>query len=255
MRYRKVLALFPYCTGGFSDFYYLMPGHFVFKVQDDLPEEMLTPVNCALAQVAYGLQRGGAGFGDTVVVQGAGGLGLYACAVAKEMGATRVIAIDGVPPRLELALQCGADEVIDLGEHTTPEARVERVRQLTEGRRADVVIEVVGVPGAIPEGLRMVRRGGTYVEIGNISQGSDVTVDASELIKAGVQWVSTLHYHPRVLPACLDFLVQARGRYALDRIVSHQYPLERISDAFQEAEWYGRQREAGVTRAIITMDG
>jgi len=255
MRYRKVLELHPYCTGGFADYYYLMPGHYVFKVPDELPEEMVTPVNCALAQVTYGLQEGGVRFGDAVVVQGAGGLGLYACAVAREMGASRVIAIDGVPERLNLARQCGADEVVDLNEYPTPEARIERVRQLTEGRGADVVVEVVGFPSVIPEGLRMLRQGGSYVEIGNISRGSHFTVDASMLLNLGVRWVSMLHYHPRVLPSALDFLVRTRGKYALDRVVSHKFPLERITEAFERAEWLGRQKEVGVTRAIITMTG
>lgn len=256
MRYRKVLELFPYCTGGFADYYYLMPGHYLYKVPDELPEEMVTPVNCALAQVIYGLQQGGVSLDDTVVVQGAGGLGLYACAVAKEMGAGCVIAIDGVPQRLELARRCGADETVDLNEYPSPEARVERVRALTEGRGADLVIELVGFPEAIPEGLQMLRQGGTFVEIGNISRGSSVTLDPSFLVRYGVRWVSCLHYHPRVLPQALDFLVRTRGKYALDRIVSHRFPLERITEAFQTAEWLGRQKEVGVTRAIIrTAEG
>ena len=79
-------------------------------------DEMVAPVNCALSQVVYGLNQAGLRFGDTLVVQGAGGLGTNACAVAKEMGADQVIVIDGMPGRLELAKKFGADQTIDINE-------------------------------------------------------------------------------------------------------------------------------------------
>ena len=100
-------------------------------------------------------------FGDVVVIQGAGGLGIYAAAVAAERGASKVISIDGQPPRLDLAKQCGATDVIDLNEFPTPEARVQRVKELTDGRGADIVVEVVGLAAATVEGLDMVRINGT----------------------------------------------------------------------------------------------
>ena len=57
------------------------------------------------------------------MIQGAGGLGVYACAVAREMGAGQIIVIDGVDERLELASEFGADEFVDLREYTTPGRR------------------------------------------------------------------------------------------------------------------------------------
>ena len=78
-----------------------------------------------------------------MVVQGAGGLGIYATAAASDMGAGQVITIDGLPNRLELARQCGAT-TIDINEYSTPESRVERVKELTEGRGVDVVLEGSG---------------------------------------------------------------------------------------------------------------
>src|SRR5205085_2106193 len=75
----------PYFTGAYSEYYYLRPGHWVFKVPDQLSDELVAPVNCALSQVIFALHRGGLRFGDSVVLQGAGGLGLYAAAVAREM--------------------------------------------------------------------------------------------------------------------------------------------------------------------------
>jgi len=212
----------------------------------------VAPVNCALSQVLYGLRRAGVKMGDTVVVQGAGGLGLNACAVAKEMGAERVIALDGLPTRLELAKQFGADEVVDIREAATDKERVGRVMELTQGRGADVVGEFVGLPGVVPEGLQMVRPGGTYLEIGNISFGQTVALDPSALVWGSKTIVGVVMYESWVIPEALDFLQRTRGRYPFDRTVSHRYAIEDINQAFSEAEWNREGADTATTRAVIT---
>ena len=83
-----------------ADYYYLPPGHYAYKVPDELPSDAVPPVNCALSQVLFGLERAKMDFGDTVVIQGAGGLGIFATAIASEKGASKVIVIDGQQPRL-----------------------------------------------------------------------------------------------------------------------------------------------------------
>ena len=108
----------------------------------------------------HGLEYAGMKFGDVVVIQGAGGLGIYAAAVAADKGASKVISIDGQTPRLTMAKNCGATDVIDMHEFGTPDARVARVRELTDGRGADIVVEVVGIAAATLEGLDMVRVNG-----------------------------------------------------------------------------------------------
>jgi threonine dehydrogenase-like Zn-dependent dehydrogenase len=187
-----------------------------------------------------------------VVIQGAGGLGVYAAAAAKEMGAGLVISIDGVKNRLELAKRCGADHVIDINALKNPQERVDRVKELTGHRGgADIVVEVVGYPQVVPEGLDMLRKGGTYVEIGNIWPGSTVMVDLSRILFNMTTIITTAHYHPSILPVALDFLQRTKDKYPLLEVVSHRFPLEQIGEAFQQAEWLGRQQEAHVTRAIL----
>lgn len=244
--------VFPRFTGAFAEYYYLRPGQWVFKVPDDLTDEVVAPVNCALSQVLYGLRQAGVKMGDTVVVQGAGGLGLNACAVAKEMGADRVIAIDGLPARLELAKRFGADEVIDIREAQLPQERVARVMALTQGRGADVVGEFVGLPGVVSEGIQMVRPGGTYLEIGNISFGQTTSIDPSALVWGSKTIVGVVMYEAWVIPAALEFLQRTRGRYPFDRTVSHRYALEEINRAFSEAEWNREGAETATTRAVVT---
>ncbi len=241
---------YPYCDGGYADYYYLPPGHYVFKVPDVLPDEAIPPVNCALCQVLYGIERAEMQFGDVVAIQGAGGLGIYTAAVAAERGASKVIAIDGQRPRLDLALQCGATDVIDIGELSTPAARVQRVKDLTEGRGADVVVEVVGLAAATEEGLDMVRINGKYVDIGNIVPQT-VTFPATKVITQQIRWFGLMHYNPWIVPAALDFLVRTKDKYPLSRVVSHSFPLADINKAFAFAEWQGKNTGTAATRVIL----
>ncbi len=238
-------------SGAYGEYYYLKPGGWVFKVPDEVTDEMATPVNCALSQVTYGLQKAGLRYGDTVVVQGAGGLGLNAIAVAKEMGADAVIAIDGVPSRLELAKRFGADEVIDITEHTSPMDRITKVKQLTQNRGGDIVVEVVGVPAVIPEGLAMLREGGTYLEIGNISFGRSVEIDPSMLVWGSKRIQGVIMYDPWVIPEALDFLVRTKDKYPHGDVVSHKFPLDKINEAFQSSEWANEGPVTKVNRAVI----
>ena len=241
---------YPFCDGGYADYYYLPTGHYVFKVPDILPDEAIPPVNCALCQVLYGIEQANMKFGDIVVIQGAGGLGIYAAAVAAERGASKVISIDGQRPRLELARQCGATHVIDLNEFPTPEARVQQVKELTEGRGADIVVEVVGLAAATVEGLDMVRINGQYVDIGNIVPQT-VTLPATKVITQQIKWHGVTHYDPWIIPVALDMLVRTRDKYPLSRVVSHSFPLAEINKAFEFAEWQGKGTGTAATRVIL----
>jgi threonine dehydrogenase-like Zn-dependent dehydrogenase len=191
-------------------------------------------------------------FGETVVIQGAGGLGLSAVAVAREMGAGRVISIDGVPARLRLAERFGADETIDINEYTSSKARIDRVRQLNGGSPADLVCDFVGSADAMPEGLGMLRAAGRYLEVGTITN-SPPTVDPASITMGSRRVVGVATYDPWVIPAALAFLVRTQGRYPHGEMVSHRFPLERSEEAFRQSEWLGKEPGASaVTRAVIT---
>lgn len=226
----------PHFFGTFAEYHYIRPNHTVFKVPADLTDDMVAPANCALSQVIYGLERVGFRFGETIAIQGAGGLGIYATAVAKEMGAAKVIVVDGIDERLELARAFGADEVIDLKEFKTPLERMMRVRSLTDGWGADVVAELVGFPQAIPEGLDMLGYGGRYLEMGNISFGLTYEAEPCKLVMDNKTMVGVLQYEAWALKKALDFLSRAKDRYPFERILSRSYPLEQINQAFEDQE-------------------
>jgi threonine dehydrogenase-like Zn-dependent dehydrogenase len=235
----------PHFKGTFGDYIYLYPNHAVFKLSDDLSDELVAGVNCAMAQVTCGLDLADLSVGEHVVIQGAGGLGLYAIAVARERGAGRIIVVDGVPERLDLAETFGADEVIDLRELPEARRRVDRVKELTGGWGADVVLELAGFPAVMEEGLQMVGSGGRYVEIGNISPGLTFAADPSLWVQANTRIIANNHYGRRHLRDALDMLRRARHRYPFHRIVSHKFPLEQIDEVM------AAQDKGHITRASL----
>jgi D-arabinose 1-dehydrogenase-like Zn-dependent alcohol dehydrogenase len=235
----------PHFYGAFGDYYYVRPGAAIFKVPDELDDTMVAGVNCALSQVVGGMQLAGLKLGEFVVIQGAGGLGVYATAVAKEMGAGRVIVIDSIPDRLELARGFGADEVIDIEQFPDSGMRVQRVLELTDGWGADVVAELVGHPRVCNEGLAMVGRTGRYLEIGNINPGLKFELDPSTLVFGNRSILGMVYYEAEHLQQALDLMRRTRTRYPWDKVVSHKFNLERINEAFVEAD------QGRVTRAAI----
>lgn len=226
----------PYFVGGYADYFLLPAGAIVYTVPDRVSDDIASGANCALSQVMYGLERVNQQLGETVIVQGAGALGLYAVAVAKARGAGRVIAIDGVPERLELATAFGADAVIDINTAATVKDRAKIVRDLTDGHGADVVVEVVGHPSAIDEGLKMLGQFGRYVEIGNINIGKTFEFDPSRFVFANKTMVGVSLYEPPVLSRALTFLEQHQDTLPLHRLAAAQYPLDGINEAFAAAE-------------------
>jgi L-iditol 2-dehydrogenase len=197
---------------------------------------MVAPMNCALAQVIYGLQRSGLRLGHSIVIQGAGGLGIYAAAVARDMGASTIIVIDRFEPRLQMAAAFGADHLINLQTYDTEQARVQRVRELTHGWGADICVEVVGSPSVIPEGIRMLKNGGHYLVMGSINPKQTVPLEAGRLVFGRITLVALATYEPWVIPQALDFMQRTRQRYPFDQLISHTFPLSAINEAFQQAE-------------------
>jgi threonine dehydrogenase-like Zn-dependent dehydrogenase len=241
----------PHFHGAYGDYYYVLPRQWVYVVPDELPDDLVAPVNCALSQVVYGLNRIGVWLGDTVVIQGAGGLGINAVAVARDMGAGRIIVVDGVAERLALARAFGADETINIREIPSAADRMARVKELTGGVGADVCVEVVGVPAVVQEGIDLLRVGGRYLMMGNIVPNASTEIVPHNAVRQPKAILGVLSYDAWVIPRALDWLARARQRYPFDRLLAARYPLEEINRAFEEADWAARAGQ--VPRAIITV--
>jgi threonine dehydrogenase-like Zn-dependent dehydrogenase len=225
----------PHFVGGFADYYYVGPAQTVFVVPDGVPDQLVAGANCALAQVIQGFERVALRMGESVVIQGAGGLGIYATAVAKWMGAANVIVIDGVADRLALAREFGADSTIDMTEYADGRARATRGRDLNAGG-ADVVVEVVGFPDAFGEGIGLLGQGGRYVEIGNISPGLTLTFDPAMLTLGNKTVHGVAFYEPASLLKAISFLDAAQDRFPFAKLLGTPYALDAINDAFADSE-------------------
>jgi L-iditol 2-dehydrogenase len=239
----------PHFLGAYAEYYLLKANQWIFKVPDGLADELVAPVNCAVSQVVYGLNQIGVWLGDTVVIQGAGGLGIYACGVAKDMGAGRVVAVDAIPERLELAREFGADETIDLRELPTKEARVQRVTDLTNGVGTDVCVEVVGVANVVQEGIEMTRVGGRYLWMGNIVPGAKAEIVPHDATRQPKTIRGVLAYDRWVIPRALDWVNRTKDKYPFDKLVGARFPLDQINEAFEQAEWTAGK--GSVARTVI----
>jgi threonine dehydrogenase-like Zn-dependent dehydrogenase len=247
--YGGVYGEFPYFFSTFADYFYVSATRPVFRVPDDLPDNVLAPVNCAMGAAIGALQAGGSGFGSRVVIFGAGGLGLTAAAAARDMGAESVIVLDRIPGRLELAKEFGATETINVDEFPDAEARVELVRQYTDGRGADVALELAGLAALLPEGVQMLGRRGTFVEVGLYYTGTTVSFDPSLVLRGEKRIVGSAGYPATLLPTIIDFLVRTKDTRPWDKLVSHRFPLAEINAALELADW--SRGDASVTRAVV----
>jgi L-iditol 2-dehydrogenase len=227
----------PHFFGGFGTHYYVNEDQYFFVVPDELDDQIVAGANCGLAQMLFTLDRTRLGAGSTLVVQGAGGLGLYAVAVAKERGA-RVIVIDGVPERVVLAERFGADHAIDMAEHTTPEARAERVLELTGGAGADVVLEVTGVSAAFTESVLLARVGGEVVSVGNLNvgEGFEVALSPGLITRKSLRVQGVLRYDPWYLDRALAFLVRTQGRFPFESLTKQAHPFDELEAAIHDGE-------------------
>jgi threonine dehydrogenase-like Zn-dependent dehydrogenase len=189
-----------------------------------------------LAQVIEGYARAGVRIGDSVAVQGAGGLGLYAAAVAKHAGAGKVIVVDGVPERLALAREFGADATVNMADVPDARARVARVRELNDGAGVDIAFEVAGFPDAFGEGIAYLGQGGRYVEIGNISPGLTLPFDPALVTLANKTVLGVAFYEPVSLQRAMGFLEATRDRVPFEKLRAAVYGLEAINEAFADAD-------------------
>jgi L-iditol 2-dehydrogenase len=167
--------------GGWSQKVYLEPGVIVAKLPDAVTFEAYIGGGCGLLTAVHIIERARITLGDTVVVQGAGAVGMSTAALARKAGAGLVIVVGAPADRLALARDMGADQVIDI-DTASPDERVQRVLDLTGGVGADVVVEAAGSARAFEEGLRMARNGGAYVIAGHYTNTGDSTINAHEHI-------------------------------------------------------------------------
>lgn len=221
----------PHFRGAYGEYYYLHKGQTVCKVPTTLSDTLVSALNCALCEALYALDQIGIQFGDTVVIQGAGGLGLYATALAKEMGAGQVIVVGRRTDRLALARTFGADATLSCQQMSVEQCR-QYVFDHTRGQGADVVAEFAGAPLAVEAGATLLRPGGRYVWVGNVTPGLRASIDPGTVVRMAQHITGVIGYAPWVVPRALDFLARRSHAYPFAQIISHAMPFPEINAAF-----------------------
>ena len=225
-------AEYPHLLGGWAEYMYLKPGTFFYKVPEavDPKVAVLAELMACAASLdklkdfgSYSLE--GFTTGDTVVVFGVGPLGLLHVAKLQIMGAGRIICIDKSNYRLDIAKKLGADVVIN-ADVTSAEERLELIRSMTRGLGADVVLHMTNRPQPVIEGIEMLRRGGTLLEMGNFADTGEVAINIHRHICSKNIRLIGLTNHPiigygpslRLFEKYADFVPFAD-------IVTHEYGL------------------------------
>jgi threonine dehydrogenase-like Zn-dependent dehydrogenase len=218
----------PHLFGGWSEYLYLRPGTAVFRVPDALPDDVA--VLTEIFAVTHSLERAARlprpnGFrpGDSVVIIGAGALGLAHAIKASLMGAGQTLVIDPSIRRRELASKLADAVALEPGELAVAE-----VRERCAGEGADVVVNATGFPGSFAPAMAMVRDGGTIIEVGAfVDMGEEAFNPASvcgrSLCVLGVGGEDLTCYE-----GTLALLARHNGSIPFAEMVSHRFG---VSDA------------------------
>ena len=224
----------PHFVGGFAEYCHVMPGTCVIKIPDDLSDEVAASANCALATVIAGWDAARLQPGDNVLIQGAGTLGIYAAALARSFGCNKIIVTDVMGNRLDFIKQFGATDVVNV-KGVADEELVKRVQGMTRGFGVDVAMDVAGRPEVVPVGLRCLRKGGQYIEQGNVFPGANFTYDASDIIFRWLTIKGIHNYDTKHLEWGIDFLQRYQGVFPFKDIVTHRFALDEINEAMEMA--------------------
>jgi len=183
------------------------------------------PVACAL----NGIQNAGGAPGDTVVVLGVGFMGLLLVQLAKLRGAVRVIVVDAVEARLELAASLGATDVVNFEKTDS----IQRVFELTGGFGADVVIEATGTIQAYRQAVQMGRKGSTVLYFGGLPAGLTLDIDPNIIHYRQVTLKGSYSYTTETFKNALKLIES--GRIEVERLITHRFSLDRLRDAVVKA--------------------
>jgi alcohol dehydrogenase len=213
------------------------------KIPDGVSDEEVVFVTDIASTGISAAETANVRIGDSVVVYAQGPIGLCATAGARLMGASLIIGVDSNPTRLEMAKKMGADVVIDY----TQEDPVAKVKELTEGRGADVAIEALGIQETFENCMKSVRPAGVVSSLGVYGDKVTIPLDAFVYGIGDVDIRTTLCPGGKERMRALMSLVSA-GRLDLQQLVTHHFTLDQIEEAYPLFS----NQEDGVLKVAIT---
>jgi len=215
----------PPIDGAFTE-YIAWPAEFVYP----LPANVSTREGALCEPLSVGLhaaRRGNVGAGDTVLITGAGPIGMLAMEAVRVAGASTVVLSDVVPEKLDRAKARGADATVD----PSSEDLAERVADIT-GDGVDVVIEASGAETAIQSTTDAVRRGGTVVFVGLAAEG-EVPINTHDVVNGELDVHGSFRFR-NTYPAAVDLL--ASGNVDVEGLIDYEMPLAELAAAFERTE-------------------
>jgi L-iditol 2-dehydrogenase len=222
--------------GGWAERIWLKPGVRIVPLADGVTPERWMGGGCGLPTALHAVDRAGIRLGDRVAVQGSGPVGLSAAILARLSGAGAVIVLGDPPARLEAAIAFGADIGIPVA-GTSAEERIERVRDATGGRGADVTIEATGVPAAVREGMRMTRDGGRLVVVGQYTDAGDVTINPhADINRRHLEIRGTWGFDFSHVHRAMEIVARHGEEVRWERSITRAYALSEMDSALDDVE-------------------
>ncbi len=213
--------------GGMAEYMKLYNNSIIHKIPKTITLEeaaVIEPLSCAI----HAVQRGNIDFGDTVVVAGAGPIGLFVIQLVALKNPKKLIVLDINENRLELSKKYGADIVLNPLKSDANKV----VLDMTEGYGCDVYIEVTGNPLGVTQGLSMIRKKGKFIEFSVFKEKTNV--DWSIIGEKKELDVLGAHISPNTYPIAIDLL--ERKKISAKGIITSKYNLKEWSEAFKKAE-------------------
>jgi L-iditol 2-dehydrogenase len=199
----------------------------MFQKPDDLSfaeAAILEPLAC----VVHGMRSARFGSEDTVLIIGAGAIGLMHVLLARSKGARHIIVAGHHEFRLNLAKELGADYVIDANHQST----VAKARKLTDGHGPSWVYECTGRPAVWEEAAQIVAVGGNVVLFGGCPSGTEVTFDTGRLHYGEITLAGSFHFAPRDVAKAYRLL--AKRRIDVRKLITGTQPLSNLEAVFEE---------------------
>ena len=203
--------------GTYSTHMVLYRGTHLVAVPDGLPDAIIAPANCALATMVAVMEHLPRPC-RVAVVQGAGLLGIYGCALLRASGVERVVVVDNNNSRLSLVASFGGEPALKSA-----------LTVLGPGG-ADAVIEVAGTPTVVTEGIKLLRPGGHYLLVGMVHPDSALNLTGDAIIRGSITLRGIHNYGPRHLDAAVAWLEQ-HCSLPWASIVSPPLPLVKMDEA------------------------
>ena len=234
----------PHLFGGWAEYMYILPEALLAKVPDGVPPkaavltEILSVPFCAFDKAMSPYPLGGEGFGpgDTVVILGAGPLGICHGMMAKMIGAEKIIILGAPESRLELAKKVCADYTVNINKITDPQERLQEIMALTDNHGADLVAECAGVPDAVTQGLDMLRIGGTLVVAGNyVDIGSTQVNPQRQILSKNARIIGIGGQTASSYAASLRLIKRFLRTLPIEMIVTHKFRIEEAERAMLTA--------------------